>query len=180
MPDGTFAVEVATPERQLLAGRARAVVARSSEGDFTVLAGHAPLVADVVPGALRVDQPEGSALFCVHGGYLQVDRTSPEEAADLGTAGETRVTVLGAVAERAEEIDVERAERARDAAQSALAELGASPGPGPRTGGGGEGEADEEAGSAVRAAERERRRLEAALARAETRLAVAAGARARP
>ena len=86
MADGTFAVEVATPERQLLAGRARAVVTRSSEGDFTVLAGHAPLVADVVPGALRVDQPEGSALFCVHGGYLQVDRTSPEEAADLGTA----------------------------------------------------------------------------------------------
>ncbi len=140
MADGTFDVAVVTPEERLVDGRARSVVLRSSDGDLTVLDGHTPLVTDVMPGEVRIERDEGgTARLAVHGGYLQVE------------GGETRVTLLAGVAELAEQIDVGRAERARE---EASAQVQASQG--------------EETGEG-------RALAEAALRRAEVRLAVAAG-----
>ncbi len=168
MPDGVFGVEVVTPEEALVAGPATAVMLRTSTGEMTVLDGHTALVGDVVPGLVRVEQPEGTTLrLAVHGGFIQVD-TRPGAADDLVETGEggplagmsTRVTLLAGVAERAEDIDVERARRAQEAGSQLVSDLQAGRGAAGDLG-------DEGPGSDLVQAER-------ALARAELRLSVAA------
>jgi F-type H+-transporting ATPase subunit epsilon len=127
--DGVFGVEVVTPEQSLVAGGATAVVLATSEGALTVLDGHTPLVGDVVPCQIRVERAEGHPLrLAVHGGFVQVD-TSPGASEGLAEGDgplpglSTRVTVLVGVAELAEEIDVPRAELAKEAAAQRVAEL---------------------------------------------------------
>jgi F-type H+-transporting ATPase subunit epsilon len=133
--DGVFGVEVVTPEQSLYAGGARSVVLATSDGALTVLDGHTPLVGDIVPCELKLEQPEGPLLrFAVHGGFVQVD-TSPHAAEGLAAEGDgplpglsTRVTVLAGIAELSEEIDVVRAEQARDTANQRVNELQAGRG----------------------------------------------------
>jgi len=86
----TLLVEIVTPEAALWSGEATALMARSSEGEFTVLPLHTPTVGDLVPGVVRVSTKEGDVSFSVEGGYFQV---GPE-----GTEGVTRATVLAGVA----------------------------------------------------------------------------------
>ncbi|HEY7947856.1 MAG TPA: ATP synthase delta/epsilon chain alpha-helix domain-containing protein [Acidimicrobiales bacterium] len=130
MADGVFGVEIVTPEQSLLAGGATSVVLATSEGALTVLDGHTPLVGDVVPGEVRVEQSDGALRrLAVHGGFVQID-TSPDAAAGLAEGDgplpglSTRVTLLAGVAELAEEIDVDRARTALEAAEARVAELG--------------------------------------------------------
>ncbi len=163
--DGVFGLEVVTPEQSLFAGGARSVVLATSEGALTVLDGHTPLVGDVVPCEVKVEDGEGNlARLAVHGGFLQVD-TSPGAAEGLAEGDgplpglSTRLTVLAGIAELADEIDVPRAEAARDVAAQRVADLSSG-----RVQGG--DELDEELALAE---------AQGALARAELRLAVAAG-----
>ena len=128
MAAGSFGVEVVTPERSLLSGEATSVVLRTSTGWLTVLDGHTPLIGEVVPCEVRVEQADGVVHLAVHGGFVEVN-TSPGAAEGLSEGDgplpglSTKVTLLAGIAERAEEIDTERAERARDEAQVRLSEL---------------------------------------------------------
>jgi len=63
----TLLVEIVTPEAPLWSGEALALIARSSDGDFTILPEHTATVGDLVPGVLRVQTTEGELSFCVHG-----------------------------------------------------------------------------------------------------------------
>jgi F-type H+-transporting ATPase subunit epsilon len=171
MAGGTFAVEIVTPESKLLEGDARAVVLRSSDGELTVLDGHTPIITDVLAGPVRVERDEGEVVrLAVHGGFMQVETGVAETDDHASGAGafSTRVTLLAGVAERAEDIDVARAERARVEAQTRLEELRSRQGPGrgPAAGEETEGGHPEEAELVAAAA---------ALRRAEVRLEVAAG-----
>ena len=164
MADGVFGVEIVTPEQSLFAGGATSIVLATSEGALTVLDGHTPLVGDVVHCEVKVVQAEGTlVLLAVHGGFLQVD-TSPGAAEGLADGDgplpglSTRVTVLAGVAELASEIDVPRAEEARERATQRVNELGS-----------GRGQAVEEGVEDLELAD-----AEGALERAELRLAVAA------
>ncbi len=134
MADGVFGVEIVTPEQSLFAGGATSVVLATSEGALTVLDGHTPLVGDVVHCEVKVEQAEGTLVrLAVHGGFLQVD-TSPGAAEGLADGDgplpglSTRVTVLAGVAELASEIDVPRAEEARERATQRVSELGSGRG----------------------------------------------------
>ena len=134
MADGVFGVEIVTPEQSLFAGGATSVVLATSEGALTVLDGHTPLVGDVVHCEVKVEQAEGTLVrLAVHGGFLQVD-TSPGAAEGLAEGDgplpglSTRVTVLAGVAELASEIDVPRAEQARERAAQRVGELGSGRG----------------------------------------------------
>lgn len=111
----TLKVEIVTPEAALWCGEANALVARSSEGDFTILPQHTETVGDVVAGVVRVQTSEGELALAVHGGYFQVGPGDVE--------GETRATVLAGVAERTTEIDVARAQAAKERAEADLATL---------------------------------------------------------
>jgi F0F1-type ATP synthase epsilon subunit len=168
--DGNFGVEVVTPEQSLVAGEATAIVLATSEGSLTVLDGHTPLVGDVVPCQVTVEQPDGTTQrLAVHGGFVQVD-TSPGAAEGLSEGDgplpglSTKVTVLAGVAELAPEIDVPRAEQAKETATARVGEL--------RSGRGGSAEQAEGADGAPDAMLAE---AEAALGRAELRLSVAGG-----
>jgi len=71
---GTFKFELVTPERMLLSEDATQVVVPGVEGEFTVLAGHAPVVSALRPGV--VDATLGDARkmrVFVKGGFAEVD-----------------------------------------------------------------------------------------------------------
>ena len=112
----------------------------TAEGDLTVLDGHTPLIGSVVPCEVRVELPDGSALLvAVHGGFVQVD-TSHGAAEGLAEGDgplpglSTRVTVLAGVAELAGEIDVSRAELARELATQRVSEHASGRGPAAESG----------------------------------------------
>lgn len=62
-------------ERVVFAGRATEVYARSRDGWFGILPGHAPAVFALAEAPLRVTTAEGTRSFHVRGGTLYVDRT---------------------------------------------------------------------------------------------------------
>lgn len=69
---GTFKFEVISPERVLLAGDAVQVALSGTEGDFTVLAGHAPVVATLMPGIIHATMDGGKKAIYVNGGFAEV------------------------------------------------------------------------------------------------------------
>jgi F-type H+-transporting ATPase subunit epsilon len=109
----TLKVEIVTPEAPLWVGEATSLVARSSEGWFTVLPEHMDMVGDVVPSVVRVGTTEGEIAVAVHGGFFQV---GPGEVED-----ETLATVLAGIAEKVDEIDVARARAAKESAEAEIA-----------------------------------------------------------
>jgi F-type H+-transporting ATPase subunit epsilon len=112
----TLTVEIVSPEAALWSGPASALIARSSEGDFTILAQHTATVGDIVSTIVRVDTlDEGEIAFAVHDGFFQVGPGTGDD--------ETLATILAGVAERTDEIDVGRAQVAKAAAEAELAEL---------------------------------------------------------
>jgi F-type H+-transporting ATPase subunit epsilon len=175
MADGVFHVSVVTPEAQLLEAQAKALVLRSSTGELTILEGHTPIITDVVPGDVRVDQAEGEPVhLAVHGGYLHVE-TGPGLLDDGDQRG-TRATLLAGVAELADQIDVERARRAKEAAESRIEELRAATGrTGPAAGAAGAPAGTAGAEGTVVVTEEDVALVEAedALRRADVRLEVA-------
>ncbi len=100
-------LEVVTPDRLLLSKEVDVVVATSVEGEFGVLAGHAPLLATLAIGEMRYRDGNALDYAAVAGGFCEV-------------TGE-KVTILAESAELAREIDVDRAKRARERAEQRLA-----------------------------------------------------------
>ena len=99
-------VEVVSPERILWSGEAEMVVARTSEGDVAFLSGHAPFIGALGIGAVTVEESGGrQTKIAVHGGFVEVSNN--------------HVTLLSDVAELVGDIDVDRARRAREAAEAA-------------------------------------------------------------
>jgi F-type H+-transporting ATPase subunit epsilon len=109
----TLKVEIVTPEAPLWVGEATELIARSSEGWFTILPEHMDMVGDVVPSVVRVGTPEGEIAIAVHGGFFQV---GPGEG-----DGETLATVLAGIAEKVDDIDVARAQAAKESAEAQIA-----------------------------------------------------------
>lgn len=107
----TFLLHIATPERVVLSQRLVSLVAPGVEGYFGVLARHAPLIAALGVGQMKLATEDGrEELVAISGGFLEVSK-------DV-------VSVLGDTAELAAEVDVERARRAKDRAQERLGEKG--------------------------------------------------------
>jgi F-type H+-transporting ATPase subunit epsilon len=96
-------VEIVTAERIVFTGEATAVVAPGSEGQLGILPFHAPLMTSLAPGELVVRNENQETVMAVSGGFIEV---RPD-----------RVIILADQAERAEEIDIERAEAARKRAE---------------------------------------------------------------
>ena len=103
-----FALEVVTPERVAYSGQVASLQAPGSEGSFGVLAGHIPLLTSLQIGRLRFVEEDGNEVqMAISGGFVEV--------------GREQVAVLAETAERVEEIDVARAEAARQRAEERLA-----------------------------------------------------------
>ena len=65
-------VSVISPERTLYEGEATSVVAPAYDGEVGILTGHAPMMALLGRGTLRLEGASGQARFTVEGGFLQV------------------------------------------------------------------------------------------------------------
>ena len=66
--------ELVSPERQLRSGDVHMVVVPGSAGDFGVLAGHAPFMSTIRPGAIEVYEDEGkpATRIFIDGGFAEV------------------------------------------------------------------------------------------------------------
>ncbi len=100
-------VDIVTAERLVLSEEGvDEVVAPGIEGELTVLPMHAPLLTMIKPGVMRIKKANDETEMAITGGFLEVR--------------DDRVTILADAAERAEEIDVARAEEARRRAERQL------------------------------------------------------------
>jgi F-type H+-transporting ATPase subunit epsilon len=95
-------VHVVSPEREVWSGEADMVVAKGTDGDVGILAGHAPMLVSLAVHPVRIKEGTRQHLILVDGGFLHV--TSTEET--------TRVDILAEHAALPAEIDVAAA-RAR-------------------------------------------------------------------
>jgi F-type H+-transporting ATPase subunit epsilon len=70
----TFHFELVSPERMLFSGSVDSVVVPASEGEMTVLAGHAPTMSTLKPGVVTVAEGKGvtKRLF-VRGGFVDIN-----------------------------------------------------------------------------------------------------------
>ncbi len=105
----TIHLEVVTPERYIVREQVNEVQMPGLQGYLGILPGHAPLITELGMGELSYKKGAQAAHLSVIGGYAEV-------LAD-------RVIVLADVAELAEEIDVKRAQSARERAEKRLARL---------------------------------------------------------
>lgn len=97
---------IVTPQRKLVDVRTEEVVLPGAEGYLGVLPGHAPLLASLKVGEISYRKDNQTRFVSVAWGFVEV---LPD-----------RVSVLADVAERAEDIDLERAKKARERAEERL------------------------------------------------------------
>jgi F-type H+-transporting ATPase subunit epsilon len=96
-------LQIVTPERRIVQEQVDEVEVPGSEGYFGVLPGHTPMLASLGVGELWYRKGQEKFYLSIASGFAEV---LPD-----------RVTILARLAERAEEIDVERAEAARQRAE---------------------------------------------------------------
>lgn len=81
----TFQFDLVSPERLLFSGKVEQVDVPGSEGDFGVLAGHAPLVSTLRPGILTIKGEQGEQKVVIHGGFAEVSASGLTVLADVAT-----------------------------------------------------------------------------------------------
>ena len=109
MPDPahTLHVDVVSAQESIYSGEARFIVLPGESGELGIYPRHTPLITRVKPGSVRIEKPDGQEEFVfIAGGILEVQ---PD-----------RVTVLSDTAIRGKDLDEEKANQARHAAEEAL------------------------------------------------------------
>lgn len=101
-----FHLTVATPDGVRFDGEAESLLVRTSDGDVEILAGHTELVASVATGRVRIKDGTNERLASASGGFLSVEKKS--------------VKLVTTTFEFQDEIDLGRAEAARDRAEELL------------------------------------------------------------
>jgi F-type H+-transporting ATPase subunit epsilon len=99
-------LEIVTPERLAYSDTVDSVVLPGAEGEMGVLPHHAPLLATLGVGELRIRKGGEEEFFAIAGGFVQV---RPD-----------KVVVMAETADMAAEIDLEKAQEARREAERAL------------------------------------------------------------
>jgi F-type H+-transporting ATPase subunit epsilon len=103
----TIHVDVVSAEESIFSGEARFVALPGEAGELGIYPRHTPLITRVKPGSVRIERPDGGEEFIfVAGGVLEVQPN--------------RVTVLSDTAIRGRDLDEEKANEARRAAEDAL------------------------------------------------------------
>ena len=103
----SLALEIVTPDRAIASQQVDEVELPGSEGYFGVLPGHTPLLASLQVGEMWYRTGQQTHYLAIAFGFAEV---LPD-----------RVTVLAQIAERAEDIDVTRAESAKQRAEQRVA-----------------------------------------------------------
>ena len=99
-------VDIVTPERRLLSQEVDMVTLPGIDGQMGVLRGHAPLLTTLDIGEIVLHKGNDKQFIAVSGGVVEV---RPD-----------KVTILAQTAEHAGEIDIQRAEEARERARASV------------------------------------------------------------
>src|ERR1051325_4943584 len=102
----SFAVQIVTPERLVVETTAEELQIPGKNGYLGILPGHAPLITELAVGEISYRSGSQTGRIAVAWGFAEV---LPD-----------RVTILAETAEKAEDIDVARAERSRQRAEERL------------------------------------------------------------
>jgi F-type H+-transporting ATPase subunit epsilon len=108
-PEHKIKVKIVTPEKEILKDVYDEVTVPTTTGEITILPNHASLVSELKPGELKLKKDGRLIALAVSGGFVEVRPGS-------------KVVILANTAEKAELIDLEKAETARQRAKQALAE----------------------------------------------------------
>ncbi|HAT03971.1 MAG TPA: ATP synthase F1 subunit epsilon [Candidatus Magasanikbacteria bacterium] len=102
-------LKIATPEKVVYENDIFQVSIPTTTGEITVLPHHIPLVSVLVAGELKIKDSHGDHVIAIAGGFLEI-------------RGNNEIILLADNAERAEDIDIDRAEQARQRAQKEMEE----------------------------------------------------------
>lgn len=98
-----LALTILTPKMQVYSGEADEILVPTVKGEIGILPNHVPLLTQIMPGELQVKNAGKTSSFAIMGGYLEVANNT--------------VNVLGDYAIRAEDIEVAKAQQAKEKAQ---------------------------------------------------------------
>jgi len=99
-------LEVVTPTKLVVSEEVDLCTVPGTEGVFGVMANHAPVLSTLAIGEMHYEKDNQQVKFAISGGFVEVSNN--------------RMTILAEAAERAEDIDVERALRAKERAEKRI------------------------------------------------------------
>jgi F-type H+-transporting ATPase subunit epsilon len=102
----SFQLEIVTPEKLVVKDRAEEMQIPGKNGYLGILPGHAPLITELAVGAISYRSGSETHYLCVAWGFAEV---LPD-----------KVTILAETAERGEDVDCARAQKARERAEKRL------------------------------------------------------------
>jgi F-type H+-transporting ATPase subunit epsilon len=109
MAEKSFQLDIVTPKRTVFSGRVESFSAPGVVGGFQVLRSHAAMLSSIKIGEVKILDSSGKEFrYATSGGFVEVH--------------DNKVVMLAETAERSDEIDVKRAESAKDRAQRRLSE----------------------------------------------------------
>jgi len=121
-----FHFELVSPERLVFAGEVNQVDVPGEEGEFGVLAGHAPYIATLKPGMLKIYGTSGAPQrIVVKGGFAEVGPTGLKVLAEEATPADQfdPVMIADAIKDAEEDVADAKSDVARDKARQRLEQL---------------------------------------------------------
>ena len=104
----SFDLKIITPEKLLYEGKAELVTLKTAAGDIGIMANHLPYVANIVSSPLKIKQEGNERTAAVSSGLIRVAANT--------------VTIVTQAVEWAEDIDVARAQKAKELAERKIRE----------------------------------------------------------
>ena len=107
MAGKNFNLDIVTPTKTVFSGEVQSFSAPGEDGGFQILFNHAPFLSSITVGQVKVIDPAGAvSRYATSGGFVEVNNN--------------KVILLAETAERSDEIDVQRAEKAKERAAERL------------------------------------------------------------
>ncbi len=121
----TFHFDLVSPEKLLFSGEVVQVDVPGEDGDFGVLAGHAPYVATLKPGVLTIFSESGERRIVVRGGFAEVNRNGLTVLAEEAMPVEEldAATIAQSIKDAEEDVADAADEPSRDKARTRLEQL---------------------------------------------------------
>jgi F-type H+-transporting ATPase subunit epsilon len=101
--------KIVTPEKVLMEREVDSVTVTTQNGEITILKNHLPLVSNLKAGELKLKAQGDQEIFAVSGGFIEVRENN-------------EVVILADTAEHASEIDIDKAEQAKELARKMMEE----------------------------------------------------------
>jgi F-type H+-transporting ATPase subunit epsilon len=109
MSDRKIKFKIITPEKVIYSDEIEQVTIPTEAGEITIMPRHAPVVSILKAGELRIKKDDQEVVLAVSTGFIEIRKDS-------------EVYILADTAERSEDIDIKRAQEARDRAEKLLTE----------------------------------------------------------